>query len=130
MKLKKIISTCALMLAIPAVGMAAATYSQAGDIAVGAPYFLTKGQMASYYRMGKEGFVTFACSLEGDGHLGATLYAGKNFVGNAPVALRNGYNGPYTWKLRNLGEDNGNIKVKLVVGKSANVQCKELGYND
>lgn len=117
--------TAAVALACASNVIATTVLGQAGDIAVGAPYYLSKGHIASYYKEGKEGIVSFHCTLNGDGNLVASLYTGKNFNGNAPRRLVNGYNGPFTWKLRNLGEENGNIKVKLIVGNFATLQCQQ-----
>jgi len=103
-------------------------FDQAGDIAEGLPYDFTQhnGSIASYYKMGTSGTVTFTCVLTGYDPQ-ATLYPGKNFSFENPSAvLESGMNGPYKWTLSDQHEDNGNIKVKLVKGKSVVVQCKEV----
>ncbi len=104
----------------------AAILGQAGDIVVGKPYELnaTSG-IASYYKDGNSGNVTFSCMLTGD-NAKALLYPGKNFNGN-PIAMLEAdtINGPYEWTLTDQGESSGNIKIQLVQGKTATVQCKE-----
>ena len=98
---------------------------QAGDIAVGQPFVITKSEIASYFKDGKSGKVKFICNLMGD-KVKAGFYPGKNFTGNIPGMLKIGQNGPYTWTLHNLGDSTGNIKVKLIEGSSATVQCKQI----
>jgi hypothetical protein len=103
--------------------LASAALGQAGDIASGASYHMTKGDSASYFKVGKEGAVVFACQLTGD-NVKAVLYGGKNFALNLPATLAPGYNGDFTWKLHDLGEETGNIKIRLIKGESADIQCQ------
>lgn len=98
---------------------------QAGDIADGKPYKITATEIASYYKDGKSGSVTFHCYLQGE-NVNALLYAGKNFVGNLPAFLEVGDNGPYTWYLYDRGDTNGNIKIQLTHGQEAIVQCVQM----
>lgn len=98
---------------------------QAGDIAAGVGYQVTKNDIASYFYMGTEGRVSFYCELTGK-NVKALLYGGKNLAVNAPVVLAPGFNGYYTWKLRNLGEKNGNIKVRMLEGDTAYVRCQSV----
>lgn len=125
MKITKIlpIAIASIALSSPAL---ADLYSQAGDIEVGKPYELTKGDTASYYKEGKSGSVTFNCTMQGDGSPMALVYPGKNFVGNVPHHLNTGDNGPYTWSFKMTKSDVGNIKVKLIKGKHAVIACKQV----
>ncbi|MBA3661670.1 MAG: hypothetical protein H0W64_08085 [Gammaproteobacteria bacterium] len=99
---------------------------QAGDLAQGQQYYIDKDNgIASYFRTGKSGKVSFYCNFSSNGAK-ALLYPGKNFVGNMTGLLRDGYNGPYTWSLRNLHNEEGNVKVRLLTGSHAVVACKEV----
>lgn len=132
MKLSKkfAIVTAVSMLSLAAVAQAATTLGQAGDIAEGKPFFLNKDSgIASYYKDGTSGAVTFTCTLwsDTDDNVAATLMGGKNFEFNPGDVLKKGDNGPYTWTLSDQGDTNGNIKIDLIRGEEAIVQCKQVG---
>lgn len=127
MKLNKFLVVFFTIVSTLTLSMAARAFllGQAGDIAAGNPYKITKSDIASYYKEGKSGSVTFRCNLYGE-NVNALLYAGKNYVGNIPAVLKPGSNGPYTWTLYDRGDTNGNIKVQLTKGNEAIVQCVQI----
>lgn len=126
MKIKTFLPILISSFVMATSGFAADLYGQAGDIAQGQPYQLSKGDTASYYKEGKVGAISFNCKMEGEGSPIAVLYPGKNFAGNMPHHLNTGANGPYTWTFKRSNADVGNIKIKLIKGDSANVSCKEI----
>lgn len=106
-----------------AVNVQAKSTFQAGDIREGKTYLLTLfNGPASYYKDGTAGNLSFKCYLNG-GDTKAALYPGKNFSLNMPAVLTPGENGPFTWTLRNMGYQNGNIKVLLLNGIVAEIRC-------
>ncbi len=98
---------------------------QAGDIAAGQKWALST-EIASYYKDGTSGTVKFTCDLEGSSDVKAILYPGKNFNGSPSAWLGLGMNGPYTWTLKDQGEVNGDIKIKLLRGSNATIQCVQV----
>ncbi len=128
MKLRKWLLISAIVMgSLSSVTSFAEVFDQAGDIAEGKPFFFNEhpGAIASYYKDGTSGRVKFTCVLIGENPK-AFLYPGKNFENNPVAALEWGTNGPYTWTLADTGQKNGNIKIQLLEGKSAVVQCKEV----
>lgn len=127
MKLKQsFLFAAAFSLVVISSATQARVLFQAGDIADGERHEITKNTgPASYYKIGVQGEVTFKCDLQGEG-VKALMYPGKNFTGNFPAWLSPGLNGPYTYKLRALGASNGNIKVQLMTGEKAFIQCKAI----
>lgn len=119
-----VIATAALMLS--SIGYAK-ILGQAGSLEQGTPYFLGDSGLASYYKEGKTGSVSFYCELSGSDGAKALLYGGKNLAGNLSRVLSPGYNGPYHWNFYNLGNKGGNVKVRTIKGKNMTVMCKE--YN-
>lgn len=108
---------------------AALVHFQAGDIAMGQAVEIERnGGPASYYKDGKTGNISFVCSLNSqETNVVAMVVPGKNFNPEMPIIIKSGLNGPYEWALRDNGESNGNIKVSLIEGQKATVQCKQVG---
>jgi hypothetical protein len=127
MKIKKFLTFCGtLFILTGSLAAQASVLGQAGDIAAGASYELNAASgIASYYKNGTSGKIRFDCNLNGT-DVKAMLYPGKNFAGNPAAILEAGMNGPYEWNLSDMGDDAGNIKVKLIKGDSAVVQCRQI----
>lgn len=125
MKRTKILACAIISTSLLSFAAYAKPAFQAGDIAEGQTWLLTPNGVASYYKDGTMGYVTFTCDLEGD-NAGALLYGAKNFQENAPATLSLGMNGPYTWALKDKGEANGNIKVQYLRGQNVTISCKEI----
>lgn len=127
MKLNRFLIVSAIASLVFSAGAQASGSKETSDIVEGKTYKIEKhGQSVAYFKEGMAGEVSFTCNLTGD-HVNAILYPTKNFFGNLPHVLEAGNNGPYVWKLHDMGYDFGKIKIKLIRGHEAIVQCRQVG---